>query len=45
MTSELVSNSARQRYLLTNYLDETREAPPMEKVVQDVVAALEYFRV
>ncbi|CAD6191916.1 unnamed protein product [Caenorhabditis auriculariae] len=35
---------ARQRYLLTSYLDESKEAPSVEKVITDVLAALELFR-
>lgn len=35
---------ARQRYLLKSYLDESKEAPPVKKVIQDVLAALEHFK-
>ncbi|PAV86186.1 hypothetical protein WR25_05337 [Diploscapter pachys] len=35
---------ARQRYLLTNYLDESQEAPDVKKVCSDVLEALEHFK-
>ncbi|KAK6010168.1 hypothetical protein OSTOST_24828, partial [Ostertagia ostertagi] len=35
---------ARQRHLLAKYLESNKEAPSVEKIVEDVVAALENFR-
>ncbi|EYC18025.1 hypothetical protein Y032_0028g1640 [Ancylostoma ceylanicum] len=35
---------ARQRHLLTKYLDNSKEPPSVEKIVQDIVSALECFR-
>ncbi|KHJ79854.1 hypothetical protein OESDEN_20486, partial [Oesophagostomum dentatum] len=35
---------ARQRHLLTKYLDSSKEAPSVEKIIKDIVAALEAFR-
>ncbi|PIO54916.1 hypothetical protein TELCIR_23709, partial [Teladorsagia circumcincta] len=35
---------ARQRHLLAKYLESNKETPSVEKIVEDVVAALENFR-
>ncbi|WKY05404.1 hypothetical protein Q1695_005982 [Nippostrongylus brasiliensis] len=35
---------ARQRHLLAKYLEDNKQAPTVEKIIEDVVAALENFR-
>ncbi|CAB3410791.1 unnamed protein product [Caenorhabditis bovis] len=35
---------ARQRHLLKSYFDESQEAPPVKKVIEDVLSALEHFQ-
>ncbi|KAK6746929.1 hypothetical protein RB195_000275 [Necator americanus] len=35
---------ARQRHLLTKYLERSKEPPSVGKIVQDIVSALEFFR-
>ena len=36
---------ARQRHLLTSYLEEQKTDIDMKKVIEDVVAAIEHFKV